>query len=379
MPPERRVKIPATLQPLLNTTQRPIPSLLKQLEVGQTLQAKVLAEVNPGLLKLQIATTELLARSRTTIPPGTRLTLEVTKGFPLPELRILRQPTVRDQQEQTVRSAMARQLRPAEVREAIGELRSRELTPKQSEAIRQLTGIVRQAGVRPEQLAPAQLQRAMAHSGLFHEARLATQQPAQGADTKTQLLRLLSQLQNDFKMAGKQPRPAPQPGEAQQPTQATGGDSLLNRLIRLIEGSVARIQLQQGAALPVEEGQRQAWQIDLPIQLPDTTHETLLRIERDEADGEDGSDASWAVNLAFEFDTIGAVQCRIALAGDRVSTTFWSERQHTHERVEQRLPCLQDALEAQGLEVLKLAGVLGEPNEPLIRVPMPESLLDVHA
>ena len=86
-----------------------------------------------------------------------------------------------------------------------------------------------------------------------------------------------------------------------------------------------------------------------------------------------------AINLAFQFDTIGTLQTRIALAGDRVSATFWSEREGTYRRIEQRLPRLQEAFEAQGLEVVHLAGVLGVPAEPLIRVPKPDNLVDERA
>jgi hypothetical protein len=142
---------------------------------------------------------------------------------------------------------------------------------------------------------------------------------------------------------------------------------------------VSRIQLHQAAALPTEDGQRQAWQLDLPIQLPDETHDAMLRIERGPARDDDGMAPGWAVNLAFQFDSIGSLQCRIALAGDRVSATFWAERGKTHQTVEQRLPGLREAFEAQGLEVVHLAGVLGAPPEPLIRVPMPETLLDERA
>ena len=39
----------------------------------------------------------------------------------------------------------------------------------------------------------------------------------------------------------------------------------------------------------------------------------------------------------------------------------------------------REAFEAQGLEVVHLGGVLGEPTEPLISVPVPDSLLDERA
>ena len=381
------VKIPATLLPLVvDVGRREIPSLLKQLQVGQTLQAQVLSQVQPGLLRLQIAATELLARSQLMLPPGKRLQLEVIKGQPLPELRILPQVAAPDRQQLAVRSALARQLPPAEVRAAlrgaIGEAGHQAAPPRQREAAELFSTILRSAGVRLEQLNPATLQRAIRHSGLFHEARLATGMPSDAADNKTQqlqLLQLLIRLSSGGKTRQRNIAEPPVNNEQTGNAKAALGDSLINRLMRLVEGSLSRIQLQQAASLPNEEGQRQAWQLDLPIQLPDQTHEAKLRIEREAAGGDQGAAASWAVNLAFQFDTIGGLQCRIVLAGERVSTTFWSDRASTHERVEQRLPVLREAFEAQGLEVVHLGGVLGEPTEPLISVPVPDSLLDEHA
>ena len=142
---------------------------------------------------------------------------------------------------------------------------------------------------------------------------------------------------------------------------------------------MSRIQLQQAATLPTEESPRQAWQIDLPVQLPDESHDVMLRIERDSTTEEADGGSTWAINLAFQFDSIGTLQTRVGLSGERVSATFWSDRGSTHQRVEQRLPALQQAFEAQGLEVVHLSGVLGAPAEPLIRVPVPDKLLDEHA
>ena len=375
----RIVKIPATLQPLIDVNRLEPSALLKQLQVGQILQAKVLAQLQPGLIRLQIATTELLARSPVALKAGTRLELEVVKGQPLPELRILREPTPPERQQQTVRSAIARQLPPADIRQALGELRTQTQTPRQSEAVRQFATILQDAGVRLDQLNAGRVQRAVSQSGLFHEARLAGALPLEPADTKTQLLKLLAVLSSDAVPLQKGLRPpAPAPEQAAT-ARNPGGDSLLNRLVRLIEASVSRVQLQQAAALPTEEGPRQAWQLDLPIQLPGETHEAMLRIERETAGKDDEGSATWAVNLAFEFDTIGTLQTRIALAGERVSATFWCDRDNTRQIVEQRLPGLKEALEAQGLEVVHLAGVRGEPPQPLIRIPMPDTLLDERA
>ncbi len=374
------MKIPAALQPLIDAARREPPSLLQQLKVGQTLPAKVLEQLQPGLLRLQLASTILLARSQVSLQAGTALRLEVTKPFPLPELRILQEATPRERQQHAVRSAMARQLPPADVRQAATGLGVRTTSPRLAEGVRQFSAITADSGIRLSQLAPAQIQRALHHSGILHEARMAANLPHDPGDTKTRLLQLLTLLRPDPKAEQQQAaRNLEHAADQNQAGRSAGADSLLNRLVRLIEGSISRIQLQQAAVLPQEEGQRQAWQIDLPIHLPDETQDAMLRIEREAAqDGKPG-DATWAVNLAFQFDSIGTLQCRMALAGERLSTTFWCERDATFEKVERRLPALRKAFEAQGFEVVHLAGVLGDPPEPLIHVPMPDSLLDERA
>ncbi len=379
------MKISNILQPLIDPGRNPISTLLKQLQVGQILEARVLQQVQPRLLRLQIGTTELLARSQVALGPETRVKLEVAKVQPQPELRILQAPGEPHRQQLVVRAAMPRQLPPVEVREKVRELVSQAKTPRQAEGARALDKVLRDSGVKLQQLGPTQVKQAVLHSGLFHEARLTHALPAEPADTKTRLLQLLTRFEAeaeadlDLELDPGRPRPTPDAGDKSAPSRAAITDSLLARLTRLVEASVSRIQLQQAASLPAEESPRQAWQLDLPVQLPDESHDLMLRIERDTTEQDAHGGSTWAVNLAFQFDNIGTLQARVGLSGERVSTTFWSDRDNTHRRVEQRLPALQLAFEAQGLEVVHLSGVLGAPAEPLIRIPMPDKLLDEHA
>ena len=373
------MKISTTLQPLIDGTRREIPSLLQHLKVGQNLQARVVEQVRPGLLKLQIANELLLARSQVSAKTGTALRLEVIKGLPLPELRIIRQPTAQEQRRETVRTAMPRQLPPREIREGLKALQPQLSIAKSGELVQQADRILRSAGIPLRQISAGRIQQALSNSGILHESRLANGLAIPSTDQKVQLLQLLTLIRPDLKLEGRSPRPTPEQISPQAGTTASAGDGLISRLIRLIEGSITRIQLQQAAALPQEDNLRQAWQIDLPIHLSDETNDAMLRIEREAAGGEDGQGASWAVNLAFDFDTIGRLQCRIALLDDRVSATFWCERPAVHQRLDRALPGLREAFEAQGLEVVHLAGVIGEPPEPLINVPRPDMLLDERA
>lgn len=373
------MKIPLTLQPLPDTGPRGLPTLLQHLRVGQVFPARVLEQLQPGLLRMQIATTTLLARSPLAMQAGTTLRLEVVKTGQQPELRILRAPDPIERRQHAVRAALARELPPGELRQAATRLTRQAPPGREGDAVRQFSAILDNAGVRPNQLNPTQLRRALATSGILHEARLAGHGAIEQADTKTRLLQLMAVLRPESRGGGREGRASAIGDDGPAASRSAGGDALLSRLIRLIEGAVSRIQLHQAAVLPTEDGQRQAWQIDLPIRLPDETSDAMLRIERDDSGDADTGSPGWSVNLVFQFDTIGTLQCRIGLAGERVSATFWCERDDTWRRVEARLPSLQAALEAQGLEVVHIAGVLGAPPEPLVRVPVPDSLLDERA
>jgi hypothetical protein len=377
------VKITLTLQPLIDAVSRPTPTLVEQLRVGQTLPAKVLEQIQPGLLRLQLASTVLLARTQATLAPGTRLSLEVTKPFPLPELKILRPLTAQQIRDQVVRAALPKQLTPAETRAELATMRQTAPADRQlagDNPLQRLARITDSNGVRLDRLSAPDVQRALSQSGLFHEARLAAGTGLPAGDVKFQLLQLLGQLRAE--QADPKARMAGLTNEAEQGASALRGsaaDGLLARLLRLIEGSLARVQLHQASALPQDDPQRQAWHLDLPLHLGDETQDAYMRIAREAGSGGQDAGPTWAVSLNFSFDTIGTLQCRIALAGDRLSATFWCEQPKTLADIEGRLPSLQQAFEAQGFEVVHLAGLVGEPSEPVPTLPMPDKLLDERA
>ena len=376
------MKIPVNLQQLLPLATAKTTPLLQQLKVGQVLQARVLGQVQPSLVRLQIATTELLARTPVALDAGTRLRLSVMQTGPQTILRILHDaPATRPpQREQVVRHALPRQMSSQQVRAAITEMRSSASTPRQHEAVSRFSAILNDAAVKPGQLTATAIRHAVSASGLFHEARLAAQSAATAApDLKLSLLKLMRTLTADTQPRGAGNKLAPQDNAEGTQSRSGSADSLIQRLVRLIEATVSRVQLQQAASLPAEDTSRQAWQIDLPVTTGEGAEDLAMRIEHDEEAGKTGGGAGWSVNLVFDFDTIGRLQCRVGLNGDRVATSFWCDDSVTHARLEQRLPTLEQALQAQGLEVVHLSGAVGEPREPLLRIPLPSSLLDERA
>lgn len=370
-----QLKADGALQVIARAAPGAVPRLIEALQVGQLIQARVTANPQPGLLRLQIGQTELTARSPLDIPRDTRLQLQVISRLPLPELRILGRLETSRPTQQLLRDALARQLPPAESRQALQALGRAPLTPAQSALVTEAARILEGSGLAQRQLSGSGVRQALERSGVFHEARLLTQGAPASADTKARLLQLLARTLPAERGAAVDPNAAPATARG---TSTHPADAILARLGAVLEGAVARIQLHQTAALQGDDGQRQVWQIDLPILLSEEAHQLMLRIER-EAAAERSEESGWTVKLSFDFDSIGRLQSRIALSGRRVAATFWCERGSTLQRLEQRLPVLHEALVAQGLEVVRLAGVEGSPPEPLFTFPVTEALVDERA
>jgi hypothetical protein len=134
-----------------------------------------------------------------------------------------------------------------------------------------------------------------------------------------------------------------------------------------VEGALARIQLNQLASLPQDDGARLCWQLELPLRLGQELHDWGIRVERDATGGGRGeAAASWTVRLAFDLEPLGPVQVRVRLEAGGVSGTFRAERGETVGLIDGRLDLLRRRLEAVGLEVTGLSSLRG-----LVRPPTP--------
>jgi hypothetical protein len=309
-----------------------------------------------------------------------QLQLAVARLQPVPELKVLDAPQPVRSRELLLRSALPRQLPLAETFAGLAktlQAQPQALPPAVRAAVHQ----VLQHAARPQQLDAGQVQQQFRSSGLFLEPLLARgETPAR--DLKLDLLRLLRLLQPAAEQPGlprSRAEVPPPPAGKEPPARAPAA---LQQLLRLVEGAVSRLQTQQAASLPADQpGPRQVWQFELPLLPGQQPQAVLVRIERDAAEAADRPEQPprWTVTLRFDFVSTGRIEARLSLAGEQVSSTFWCERADTDRRLGAGLPHLEDALRAAGLEVGRLASVLGAAPQPL-ELPRPAAgLLDAHA
>jgi hypothetical protein len=218
---------------------------------------------------------------------------------------------------------------------------------------------------------------------VFLEAGLARGQAPQG-DLKS----LLLMLRGAFATQGEN---APSPRAE---TAAQNREALLPRaaqaqssgdLMRLVEGAVERIKLNQLASLPELPGMRvtderpQGFQLTTTIPLatqgldrPQTAaigmmieHHPVetggVEIEADEETADDAQGFPWKVRIALDLEETGPVQAEIALRGQTVAITLWAERRAIADLARREIGALHDKLTEAAFDVSRLEVKDGRP------------------
>jgi Flagellar hook-length control protein FliK len=259
--------------------------------------------------------------------------------------------------------------------------------------------------------APDTLQKAVANSGTFLEARLATL--AQGGtlppDFKALLLNLKSLLgagpqslptttgtaldsvsalllgeslptPDAAKLAQQAARTAPPTGRMAEAAPA------LADLQRATEGTLERVKLTQLASLPEHpeitftDERAQPLRIALSLPLAPQGHDrpatavmgmviehrpTVEKPQPFEREDE-GSPATegfpWKVRIALDLEETGPVQAEIALRGQSVGVTLWAERRNMAEAARAEIGALHKALTGAAFEVVNLEVKDGFPH-----------------
>lgn len=368
-----------TLRPLPEGGSRNTGQLLGQLKPAQVLQAIVLKQSETGMARLQIGNTVLRALTAESLVTGQKLLLRVEKGLPEPLLRIVQTPVRADPIQQLQQQALARQLPPKEISQQLQTIRTlaQQLpgeTLKRLPVLSQALKLLNPAATPLSQLTPPALQQKLEASGLFMESLMAYRGSVPDGDQKLLLLRLLNQLKPENRITS----PGNATADHQQSRQSANTDQILNRLMRLVEGAIARIQNHQTLSLNTSEQTGQLlWQLDLPVQVDGRRENLELRIQGEGGtEDEDQSAASWKIDVQFDFGELGNVTSRISLNGKRVHCAFWSDKAGTASRFEQALPRLEQMLQQAGLEVSAVSALQGNPPD---RARPAKQLLDERA
>jgi hypothetical protein len=185
-----------------------------------------------------------------------------------------------------------------------------------------------------------ELRTAVAQSGLFLEADLATGEAPAPGDLKAALIDLSAQLGPTASpaaaMAGPPSAPL-YPGTALQPqppaTSALPPDAglelVMAQLARRTAAALSRQLLSQAASIrpsATAAGQPTRWLFDLPLLAPEGASTAPFEVERDSTRREaEGDAAVWRTRFCFSVGSIGPVHAQLSLQGERLRIGLWTE------------------------------------------------------
>jgi hypothetical protein len=256
---------------------------------------------------------------------------------------------------------------------------------------------------QPARQAGEALSVAVAHSGITHEARLATGLPQQtllaGGDLKSALMQLLG-VANALKSAPaedappqRQMLPAVEPVQpssppphrdasprgqppADLPVGPMGADlqEVAGTLARQAEGALDRVRLLQAASLPDVRPQgelaanpQQRWHVELPMVLPDGRTQVLpLRIEQEapRRAATLGQTPGWRVQFALDGEPMGAIQAIVTWRMRQIGVSIFAERPETREALRAEACHLRRNLDRAGVEGIEIDIAAGHAPEP---------------
>ncbi len=412
-------------------------SVLKNLQPGQLLHANVLSDTSQNLVKLKIGTAELIARTQVSLRADQRIALDVIKAGVMPELRIVREPVIREYQAEALRSILPTQiplqrlyanlqavysniirslpqpgadlkiapsltsvppqLNPTTTILSAASVDKQMIQVMQSlvdkgalpsmanqfgpKLVQSVTNILSAAIPNPGKITPAQLRQAILGYGLFLEAQLAAGQTP-SASIKSDLLQLLFQIGNILKSDKNQIQPQlDAKGGATSNTQLDSGVvKLLEMLFRHAEGGLARVHLNQLSSLPADDSSRQVWQFEIPIRHHDQVDSFLIRLEQEQTNNS-GNETKpiWYATLSFDIEPLGPVKAKISVRDDEVSTLFLAERPESAKLLNRRMSELGQAFSDSGLSVGKLFARRGNTKPEPPAAPTTSPLLDEKA
>ncbi len=395
-----------SIPPVITPLSQPAP-LIQALQPGAILEAVVINQMGNSQALLLLANTPIRAQTTTPLHPGETLSLKVEETTPRPTLSI-----VAREAGETEATTIARSLRTVLPRQAplppllslLEALAKPEVARKSSlpaPLLKQVQEFFRTLPQIQTLFKGEGVARAVQGSGLFLEAQLANHipsspGPAPRRDLKGALLRLLQTTHPVTPESASTPKPpssfltpgqtpssptAPKPelrAPVTPPATVLAGQDVEGDLQRLLEGAVARVQANQLASLPGEDGTSRAWVVEIPVREPPQGSVVKLRIQQEPGHQEDSALPYWSVNLSVEPPRLGPIHARISLGGEKISTTLWAERESTLKLVQRHLQDLDDGLRKAGLKAERVCCHGGEPPEFINPRPTTTSLVDIH-
>jgi hypothetical protein len=369
--------------------------------VGALLTARVLGLNDVGKVVLQVGGLMVEVEAE---PTGAQLPsqfqVRVLVNGPQPQLEMVVDVPADRLLAQALRERLPQQNGYAPLLGALSALARRPEARSLPVPLRTALATLESATTTPEEVSSSPtLKDALARSGLFLEARLATPEgepedvPA-GDDWKAALMRLARVL-NDMppltsrSAAAVAEEEAPPPARdtppasrgaplqmsetapplRQRPLLAqqreseipadTEIDELVDHLRDSVRGALARVEVAQLESQP----QTGVWMIELPLRGERGYDILQLRIEQEPTQA-DGMPGPWTIGFAIDLPALGPLHGEIQLREVRVAVRLWAQYAESVERIEKQFVPLRRIMQSNGLQLDQLVCHHGIPQPP---------------
>jgi hypothetical protein len=197
----------------------------------------------------------------------------------------------------------------------------------------------------------ARLARVVERAGLMLEAHLGSRTPPSGADIAADLKAALLRVRASVEEGGRG-REAGAAASAPAVATEAARTALLQALCDSVEGTLARITVNQLQAAAVADHGPLAFSLEIPLRDAEGRYQPLeFEFEREAEESSEQRPPSSTVTLRMEPPGLGPVTAVLRLGGEQLATELWAEQPGTRALLFHTTEQLAAQLRAAGLEV----------------------------
>ncbi len=179
---------------------------------------------------------------------------------------------------------------------------------------------------------------------------------------------LLQQNQKNIAATIKQTNQAHSSVKQDVQIQQLSAEKIIEKLLHLTEGSIAKLQTQQLQQQQLTEVQKPAWTFELPIRSDSSLDNVTIYINKDESNKNTHYQSPWKLVIKLSIEPLGEIQANISLRGNKISVIFWLDKIQTSSLFTDNLQMLKSKLNKVGLEPDKLKCHCDKP--PPVKTPL---------
>ena len=402
---------------LPGATNRPstnVGAIARTWAIGQLLNVSVGTRVDPNTVRITVDGQPMLAQTTVDLPSGTQLTARVASTGVQPQLTLIPPSQPENPDTAVVNTSLGRALpQQAPLAEVLPRLLgaltiSNGAAPLPTAVTDKLATLANAVPTLASLAQPAALATAVSQSGLHLESKLAqvvltiptptsqtaetpaptTQAPLPTGDLKWQLLGLREAVISapgltqappaaspppviqapEVAIAGGNVLPAHQGEDADLRLSSTGAASnggntqIADGLLDDVNAGLARISTHQLQSANAGQHNTLLGYFELPVQTSRGVETMTLEVKDEHRERATGTPQSLTVLVEVPVGDLGKLRARIALAGERIAITTWSETPELRRLIASNIGQLDAALLAQGFDVAP--SVVREINAP---------------